>query len=359
MLLSGISPAQYNQVRVGLFAGISTLTCTNHSCNLFVIAFIDLEADPRTGKIFDIGAERSDGASLHCASIHELLGFISGCSFLCGHNIIRHDLKLIGKAVGDPGWGQDKAIDTLLFSPLLFPSRPYHRLIKDTLLLPEEQSDPLEDARKAQYLLESEIAAFESLDVRQQNIYYSLIGDTTGFAPFFRHIQFRPIPGFNCVLEMHSAFSGRICTHAPLAKWMALEPVALAYALALVSASDRYSITPPWVIYTYPKVDPIIRSLRNDPCDDCSYCNASLDGVAGLQRFFGYPAYRNFDGVPLQEQAVASAIRHQSLLAIFPTGGGKSITFQIPALLSGETARAPRPNRYDPLRSSAFCWAGK
>ena len=35
-----------------------------------------------------------------------------------------------------------------------------------------------------------------------------------------------------------------------------------------------------------------------------------------------------------------AAAEHRSLLAIFPTGGGKSLTFQIPALMAGETERA-------------------
>ena len=37
----------------------------------------------------------------------------------------------------------------------------------------------------------------------------------------------------------------------------------------------------------------------------------------------------------MQQQAVESAIRGESLLTIFPTGGGKSLTFQLPALMSG------------------------
>ena len=37
----------------------------------------------------------------------------------------------------------------------------------------------------------------------------------------------------------------------------------------------------------------------------------------------------------MQQQAVESAIRGESLLTIFPTGGGKSLTFQLPALMAG------------------------
>ena len=37
----------------------------------------------------------------------------------------------------------------------------------------------------------------------------------------------------------------------------------------------------------------------------------------------------------MQQQAVESAIRGESLLTVFPTGGGKSLTFQLPALMAG------------------------
>ncbi len=49
--------------------------------------------------------------------------------------------------------------------------------------------------------------------------------------------------------------------------------------------------------------------------------------------------YRTYGGEPLQENAVKAAVDNKSILAVFPTGGGKSITFQVPALMSGETAK--------------------
>ncbi len=87
-------------------------------------------------------------------------------------------------------------------------------------------------------------------------------------------------------------------------------------------------------------METVISLLRNTPClTGCSYCNQLLDPVRGLQEFFGYDAYREFDGIPLQEKAVEAAVHGKSLLAIFPTGGGKSITFQIPALMAGRSTR--------------------
>ena len=58
-----------------------------------------------------------------------------------------------------------------------------------------------------------------------------------------------------------------------------------------------------------------------------------------MKDIFGFDSFRTYEGEPLQEQATKSAIAGESLLAVFPTGGGKSLTFQLPALIAGETVR--------------------
>ncbi len=47
-----------------------------------------------------------------------------------------------------------------------------------------------------------------------------------------------------------------------------------------------------------------------------------------LSRYFGYPAFR-----PAQEPVVASLLAGRDTVAVMPTGAGKSICFQVPALL--------------------------
>ena len=118
------------------------------------------------------------------------------------------------------------------------------------------------------------------------------------------------------------------------------DPIELAYCLALITAEDVHSVIPRWVHINYPAVDNVMRLLRNTPCSDgCEYCRKGLDIHKKLKSIFGYDDFRKYNDEPLQEMAVKAAVNNRSLLAVFPTGGGKSITFQLPALMAGEASR--------------------
>src|SRR3954470_24795817 len=52
------------------------------------------------------------------------------------------------------------------------------------------------------------------------------------------------------------------------------------------------------------------------------------DARAALREHFGYPAFR-----PGQEAAVESVLAGRDTLVVLPTGGGKSLCFQVPALM--------------------------
>ncbi|RZK18013.1 MAG: hypothetical protein EOO43_12940, partial [Flavobacterium sp.] len=95
------------------------------------ITFFDLEVDTKTKKVFDIGSIRDNGATFHNASPTEFIQFLAGTDYICGHNILNHDLKYIGQHIENAGVHLTNVIDTLYLSPLLFPSNPYHALLKD------------------------------------------------------------------------------------------------------------------------------------------------------------------------------------------------------------------------------------
>jgi len=61
------------------------------------IAFIDTEIEPQSGKLLDIGSIKDDGNIYHKASVAEFILFLNGTQFICGHNILNHDIKYVGK----------------------------------------------------------------------------------------------------------------------------------------------------------------------------------------------------------------------------------------------------------------------
>lgn len=305
-----------------------------------MIAFFDTEVNPQTKKVADYGVVREDGAVLHTHSKTDFDAFISMCDTLCGHNIINHDMKYTALR------GNPTIVDTLFLSPLLFPKRPYHHLVKDDKLQVDELNNPVNDSMKARDLLNDEVAAWNQLSTDRKEIYYQLLKNTPEFDGFFEFIHYtssnqQSLLGkifrvqTNWTQLILREFEGKVCSHADFDMLVKQYPIELAYCLAVIGADDIFSITPAWVLRNFPQVVNVMNLLCNKSCGDCNYCNQRLDAHSGLKEFFGYDEFRTFDGVPMQQQAVESAIRGESLLTIFPTGGGKSLTFQLPALMAG------------------------
>lgn len=307
------------------------------------IAFIDTEVDPKSQKLLDIGSIKGDGSYFHKTSLVEFVHFLNGVQFVCGHNIFNHDLEYIGEALHDARIYSADVVDTLFLSPLLFPTKPYHALLKDDKLQSEDTNNPLNDSIKAKDLFYDEIAAFKQTDETLKQIFYGLLSDKKEFRAFFRFIAYTTE---NTDLEklIRQKFKNEICEHVDLMKIISAYPIELAYCLSLIDSFIRHkkihSITPPWVLKNYPEVEQIMFRLRNKPCvSGCEYCNSALDIHKGLKQFFGFDSFRTYEGEPLQEKAVKAAVDNKSILAVFPTGGGKSVTFQLPALMSGENVK--------------------
>lgn len=300
--------------------------------------FIDTEIKIKSHEINDIGALRHDGTTFHKASKAELINFIkdSNADFVCGHNIVHHDAKYL---FGDEPlpW---LFVDTLYISPLLFPERPYHKLLKDDKLVAEQINNPVNDCEKAKELLMNELAKWNELSDKRKSIYASLLHDKKEFNGFICMVGANEVIVDDNELEnlITEDFSGQICENADIAEIVSSKPVALAYALALIGTTDYHSVTPGWVLHNYPETEFVIRKLRNTRCKKgCEYCNNAFNIYRYLNIFYGYDKFRNYNGEPLQENAVKTAVDGKSLLAIFPTGGGKSLTFQLPALMSGRS----------------------
>src|ERR1700736_5176494 len=67
-----------------------------------------------------------------------------------------------------------------------------------------------------------------------------------------------------------------------------------------------------------------------------SYSFESLKAI--IQRHWGFPTLR-----PLQEQAMCAVLEGRDSLVVLPTGGGKSLCYQAPAVLRGDTTVVVSP----------------
>ena len=320
---------------------------------------IDLEVDPEKARIFAFAAVTQDPETPSLVvnsavetSLPKLDLFCQGFDHVIGHNILRHDLPHLAAALPKFVVLADAPIDTLWLNPLAFPRNPYHHLVKhyqDGRLQTGRVNDPEFDARLVFEVLENQINAFSTLNGQLPDAltaYHYLccrVPQSSGFDRLFALIRGAAKPGRE---EAHDAILHLLDTVAcsTMVKRI-LEQIddtrlswPMAYALSWISVAGGDSVMPPWVRAQFRDAARIVRDLRDTNCGDaeCSYCRTNNDPKQALSRWFGFESFRpepiDEFGRSLQERIVESAMKGESLLGILPTGTGKSICYQIPAL---------------------------
>jgi len=305
------------------------------------ILFLDIETNPRN-KSVDYGAI-FNGQELHERQTTKLKTWIEKAEYICGHNILSHDIPELKKKLGDKIFENKKYIDTLLWSPILFVKRPNHKLTKGYRIVnPSEINNPLSDCKLTQDYLIKELNRFNELSQVEQSVYYNLLKGHPDFNPFFE------LAGFDNSQRTETSISQilkeDICNSIDIDHYVNTYPAGLAYVFTLLKLGDKDAVLPPWVRYKFPEAESILNSLRYNSCKDssCSYCQQKLNPQKALFEFFNYSDFRKFDEhriISLQEEAVRAGLQRTSFVAVFPTGGGKSLTFQLPALMRGASTR--------------------
>ena len=269
--------------------------------------------------------------------------------FVLGHNLLDHDLPFL-RAIGDtPRLLELSVIDTLPLSPLAFPENPYHHLVKDYKLVREQRNDPLADARLAAKLFRDEWAAFagQREECPELLALYRYCFDVDpryrGVVEIFEHLGAEELSDHLAAEQWRALVAEHTCITAleRISRTVLPEPTrraALAYTLSWLRAAGGNSVLPPWVRHTFTEVPKLLRRLRDKPCEDdaCGYCREVHNPPAQLERFFGFPSFRPAptaeDGTSLQQAIVTAGMADEPLFAILPTGGGKSLCYQLPAL---------------------------
>jgi ATP-dependent DNA helicase RecQ len=319
---------------------------------------LDLEVSHQ-GNILKLGAAcgevslaRPRGHSLASALVQ--LGKLgANATLVLGHNLVRFDLPVLRQAAPRHPLLGLPVIDTLVLSPICFPENPYHRLVKDYKLVRESINDPVADARQAATLFADEFQSLDGLrqkDPRLFEVLHFLLSTpdaefdqlSRGMAMLFAALGGTPPPRDRMLAICRELIPQWGCASVPVDDSLVQTQsrrLALAYVLTWLRVAGSNSVLPPWVRLEHPLTGELIKRLREVPCHsvDCTYCRRVHNSQEQLHTFFGFDAFRptpqNSTGGSLQQEIVEAGMRDDSLLAILPTGGGKSLCFQLPALV--------------------------
>lgn len=307
-------------------------------------------------KLREIGVYRPDtGVRLRLSSklpdlVPKLNQVSEGATFLLGHNIVAFDQPALALLHPDLTLHQLPMVDTLELSPIAFPQNPYHRLVKDYKLYTTVKNNPVRDAELAYELfLDQREALLQRVAEHPDEalcLHFLLTSENgKGVANFFATLRAALRPALADVQHAWlRTTENKVCRvgqqrvlteFLPQLEWH--KP--LAYVLVWLRVSGGNSVLPPWVSLTFPKTRELISLLRDRPCNgtDCQWCQEQHNLAKLLPHYF--PGMTQFRPTPttkhggsLQQAIVENGFAGTSSLAILPTGGGKSLCYQLPAL---------------------------
>lgn len=315
---------------------------------------IDLEVDKETNRVFALAAVRSD--SEHTAlltgdrvksDIYQLDSLAEGAAIIVGHNFLNFDLQHLQALAPNLKCLKKPIVDTLRLGPIAFPRNPYHHLVKhykDASLVRLEKNNPELDARLCLDVLEEQIAKFRETSEDLLCAWHWLTSredPTGGFDAFFQTIRNSASPNQTVAHQaMHRILKHRVCaTHLnQLLPKVRESAWPLTYATSWINVSGGNSVVPPWVLHQFPETMDLLRRLRDTKCNDasCLWCETHHNARRELKTWFDYENFREQPSTPngesMQQAIVEANLSRKHVLGILPTGSGKSICYQVPAL---------------------------
>ncbi|HOI83701.1 MAG TPA: DEAD/DEAH box helicase, partial [Campylobacterales bacterium] len=298
------------------------------------ILFLDTEVGVYSEKIHNIGVllgeRRLQGSSI--AAVKDGIKELK-YDFVCGHHFIKHDKKYLELTSLNQIINNAKIIDTLYLSMLLYPNRSTHKLGKPYKTQINIENDPVGDCEQTKELLLLLKTKFESMSDGLQSALYTLLGKHEYFYAFFEAFGFYPKNS----VDIFEYFGDNIkCPKEQFLEIQRQNPVELAFVLSWLSSGDKASISK-ITLLNFPKIRTVVESLTfSIETTDLGDFSKNEFGIDGFRSFSARDSSLFKSNEISQKDIVLSALNKKSLLAILPTGGGKTFTFQLPALIKAK-----------------------
>jgi len=300
------------------------------------ILFVDLEVTETTRKIHEVGARMLDQAyrGTSITPLNELY-YKYRPSFICGHNLIRHDQVFLSETSFNPILGKLEIIDTLFLSILLFPTKLSHKLEKHYKSEIHLENNPLGDCEATESFLHLLMEKYNSMSSEIQAAIVKLLSNAPHFSGFFKYINASAKE-----VDFQNLFSPHVfCSAEILSAHLKNSPVEMAILLSYFVTEEKTSISS-IVLRSYPEIVNILKELRDNKKVDLLDFSANEFGIKDFRSFEIRDANKDLFSDQKkkisQRDIVNATLKGESLLAILPTGGGKTFTFQLPALIKAQ-----------------------
>lgn len=305
------------------------------------ILFIDLEVGVDTHKVYSVGALFEDtsynGSSL--GAVKDMYDLYRP-DFTCGHNFINHDRRFLVETSLNPIFENSKIIDTFFVSMLVYPDKLSHKLFKPYKTEAHIQNDPFGDCVATQNLLEVMIDRFNTFGPSLKGLLASLLGKNEYFEGFFAFVDVEPK-----LIDVYEFFQSKIaCSKERFNALLDSYPSEMGILLVYLMTRERTSLSYA-VLQTFPETAALLKELLYDPTViDLNAFALEEFNISGFREFEARDSGTDLFSMDMakisQRDVIEAALHGESLLAILPTGGGKTFTFQMPALIKAQAYKA-------------------
>jgi ATP-dependent DNA helicase RecQ len=320
--------------------------------DLDAVTFLDVEAT-RAGRVLVVGAVRASSelrVRFDSADERRRLGEFIGTGAVAGHNLTAFDLPLLGRE-RELDLGENAKLDTLWLSMLADPLRRSHALEK---VLVGALPDPVADAKLSRARAAEALEVLADLDLGVARVHAALFraAGQVALADALYEDEASSLSLAAAAEELPETLLARLCRVnlgeliRSLDAKRPKEHVALSLALRFVEVAgfvredvesegreSRLGSVANAAFSALPRFTEMVRRLLGPLCPDptcavrarCDVHRPFAEEI--LARHFELPGFR-----PHQKEIVLSVLDGRAPLAILPTGGGKSLCYQLPAV---------------------------